>query len=79
MRFSVQQTDEVLKRAEVGVPFVEVCRRAGITEQILLSLQETVRRFGDQSGSAAEPVSREKREAEEVVFLGYPRKLFNLI
>jgi len=43
-----------------------------------MSLEEAVRRFGDPSGSAAEAASREKREAEEVVFLGNPPKLFIL-
>ena len=32
-RFSVEQMVAVLKQADVGVPVVEVCRRAGITEQ----------------------------------------------
>ena len=32
-RFNVEQIVAVLKRAEVGVPVVEVCRQAGITEQ----------------------------------------------
>jgi hypothetical protein len=41
-------------------------------------LEEAVRGFGDKSCSAAEAASREKREAEEVVFLGNPRKLFIL-
>jgi putative transposase len=33
-RFSVEQIVAILKQAEVGVPVVEVCRQAGITEQI---------------------------------------------
>ncbi|HVB33684.1 MAG TPA: transposase, partial [Patescibacteria group bacterium] len=32
-RFSVEQIVAMLKQAEVGVPVVEVCRQAGITEQ----------------------------------------------
>jgi len=32
-RFSVEQIVAILKQAEVGVPVVEVCRQAGITEQ----------------------------------------------
>ena len=32
-RFSVEQIVAVLKQAEVGVPVVEVCRQAGISEQ----------------------------------------------
>lgn len=32
-RFSVEQIVAVLKQVEVGVPVVEVCRQAGITEQ----------------------------------------------
>jgi putative transposase len=32
-RFSVEQIVAVLKRAEVGIPVVEVCRQAGIREQ----------------------------------------------
>ena len=32
-RFSVEQIVAVLKQAEVGVPVVEVCRQAGITER----------------------------------------------
>ena len=32
-RFSVEQIVAVLKQAEVGIPVVEVCREAGITEQ----------------------------------------------
>jgi putative transposase len=32
-RFSVEQIVSVLKQVEVGVPVVEVCRQAGITEQ----------------------------------------------
>ena len=77
-RFSVEQIVAVLKHAEIGLPLVEICRQAGITEHTLLSLEEAVRRFGDPSGSAAEAASGEKREAEEVVFLGNPRKLFIL-
>ena len=34
-RFSVEQIVAVLKQVEVGVPVVEVCRQAGITEQTL--------------------------------------------
>ena len=32
-RFSVEQIVGILKQAEVGVPVVELCRQAGITEQ----------------------------------------------
>lgn len=32
-RFSVEQIVAVLKQAEAGLPVVEVCRQAGITEQ----------------------------------------------
>ncbi len=32
-RFSVEQIVGILKQAEVGVPIVELCRQAGITEQ----------------------------------------------
>jgi putative transposase len=32
-RFSVEQIVAILKQAEVGVPVVELCRQAGITEQ----------------------------------------------
>lgn len=32
-RFSVEQIVAVLKQVEAGVPVVEVCRQAGITEQ----------------------------------------------
>lgn len=32
-RFSVEQIVAVVKQAEAGLPVVEVCRRAGITEQ----------------------------------------------
>lgn len=32
-RFSVEQIVAILKQVEVGVPAVEVCRQAGITEQ----------------------------------------------
>ena len=32
-RFSVEQIVGILKQAEVGVPVVELCREAGITEQ----------------------------------------------
>lgn len=32
-RFSVEQIVAVLKQVEVGVPVVEVCRQAGVTEQ----------------------------------------------
>ena len=32
-RFSVEQIVAVLKQAEMGIPVVEVCRGAGITEQ----------------------------------------------
>lgn len=32
-RFSVEQIVAVLKQVQVGVPVVEVCRQAGITEQ----------------------------------------------
>lgn len=32
-RFSVEQVVAVLKQAEAGLPVVEVCRQAGITEQ----------------------------------------------
>ncbi len=32
-RFSVEQIVRILKQAEVGVPVVELCRQAGITEQ----------------------------------------------
>jgi len=32
-RFSLEQMMAVLKQPEVGVPVVEVCRQAGITEQ----------------------------------------------
>lgn len=31
--FSIEQIVAVLKRAEIGVPVVEVCREVGITEQ----------------------------------------------
>ena len=33
MRFSVEQIVGVLKQAEVGVPVVEVVRKAGVSEQ----------------------------------------------
>jgi putative transposase len=32
-RFSVEQIVAILQQAEVGVPVVELCRQAGITEQ----------------------------------------------
>ena len=32
-RFSVEQIVGILRQAEVGVPVVELCRQAGITEQ----------------------------------------------
>jgi putative transposase len=32
-RFSVEQIVEVLKQAEMGVPVVEVVRKAGVSEQ----------------------------------------------
>ena len=32
-RFSVEQIVGILKQAEVGVPVVELCRQAGVTEQ----------------------------------------------
>lgn len=32
-RFSVEQIVAALKQVEVGLPVVEVCRQAGITEQ----------------------------------------------
>ena len=32
-RFSVEQIVAVLNQVEVGVPVVEVCRQAGVTEQ----------------------------------------------
>lgn len=32
-RFSVEQIVGILKQAEVGVPVVELCRQAGISEQ----------------------------------------------
>ena len=32
-RFSVEQIVGILNQAEVGVPVVELCRQAGITEQ----------------------------------------------
>ena len=32
-RFSVEQIVGIVKQAEVGVPVVELCRQAGITEQ----------------------------------------------
>jgi putative transposase len=32
-RFSVEQIVAILKQAEAGVPVVELCRQAGITEQ----------------------------------------------
>jgi putative transposase len=32
-RFSVEQIVAILKHVEVGVPVVEVCRQAGISEQ----------------------------------------------
>ena len=32
-RFSVEQIVAILKQAGVGVPVVELCRQAGITEQ----------------------------------------------
>ena len=64
-RFSVEQIVSILKQAEVGVPVVELCRQAGITEQALLPVEEAVRRPGDRPGSAAETTAGRERPVEE--------------
>ena len=43
-RFSVEQITAVLQQAEHGVPVGDLCRKVGISEQSLLSMEEAVRR-----------------------------------
>lgn len=47
----------------MGVPVVELCRQAGITEQTFYRWEETVRRPGDRPGAAAETASGRDADA----------------
>lgn len=41
-RFSIEQIVAVLKQAEIGMPVADLIRQMGISEQTILSLEETV-------------------------------------